>query len=73
MQTLRAFLVAVLTGATCAVLLAAWLASWQRRLDTKLSAIAALVALNRGNAGVSGNQKGETDASGATGWPGARR
>jgi len=72
MTLFLAFLIAVLTGATCAVLLAAWLASWQRRLEAQIAAIAALVALIRGNAGVSGEQKGKNDASGSTGWPGAR-
>jgi len=72
MTVLRAFLVAVFTGAAFAVVLAAWLDRAQRRLEAKLDAIAALVALIRGTAGVSGDQKAKEAGFRNSGWPGAR-
>jgi len=72
MTTLRAFLVAFFAGATCAVVLAAWLARAQRHVEAKLDAIAALVALIRGTAGVSGDQKAKEAGFRNSGWPGAR-
>jgi len=72
MQTLRALLASICTGATCAVVLAAWLDRALRRLEAKIDAIGALVALTRGNAGVSGNSKAKEAGFSNSGWPGAR-
>jgi len=72
MPTLRAFLVAVFAGATCAVVLAGCPARAQRRLEAKIDAIGALVALTRGKTAVPGEQKAKEAGFSNSGWPGAR-
>jgi hypothetical protein len=60
MPILREIFVGILAGATFAVLLAVWLDRASKRIEAKLDAIAALVALIRSSAGKNDARSGET-------------